>query len=72
MERVENKGEAVIQAHADEEKKDILVISLGDAFLFEGSEIKELNLDGLLEMTAADLCAIDRQMMIMGYTGGNL
>lgn len=49
--------------------EELLKLKLGDPFLFDGEEVAEINLEGLFELTAGDLCAIDRQMMARGYSG---
>lgn len=51
------------------EEEKTLKLVLGDPFLFEGEEITEINLEGLFDLTAGDMCAIDRQMMARGYSG---
>lgn len=55
-----------------ETQEEILTLPLWDPYTFEGEEIKEIKLDGMMDLTAGDLCDIDRQMNRMGYSGGNL
>ena len=50
-------------------KEELLKLTLGDPFLFDGEEVTEINLEGLFDLTAGDMCAIDRQMMARGYSG---
>lgn len=45
-----------------------LKLKLGDPFLFDDMEVSELDLSGLVELSASDMCAIDRQMSVMGYS----
>jgi hypothetical protein len=51
------------------DKKETLKLVLGDPFVFDGEEVSEINLEGLFELTAGDLCAIDIQMIAKGYSG---
>lgn len=51
------------------DRKEALKLVLGDSFVFDGEEVSEINLEGLFELTAGDLCAIDMQMMAKGYSG---
>lgn len=46
-----------------------LVVELYDPYLFEDTEVKEIDLSGLFDLRALDLCEIDRQMMREGYSG---
>lgn len=58
MEDIENKEENTFD----------LKLKLGDPFLFDGEEISEIDLSGLVNLSALDMCAIDRQMNAMGYS----
>lgn len=49
-----------------------LVLKLEEPFVFDGEQISRICMDGLLDMTARDMCDIDRQMMIKGFNGGGL
>ena len=51
-----------------EETQD-LILKLADSYKYDGEEVTELNMNGLLDLTAADLCAMDRSMMKLGYSG---
>lgn len=51
----------------DEEKIE-LKIDLADPYMFDGEEIKSIDLSGLFDLTAMDMTAIDRQMANMGYS----
>lgn len=46
-----------------------LVLELEDPYQFEGTEVKEIDLSGLFDLKARDMCEIDRWMMQEGYTG---
>lgn len=46
-----------------------LVLRLSDSFVFDGQEIKEIDMEGLVQLTAADMCAIDQLMIARGYSG---
>ena len=50
-------------------KEELLKLTLGDPFLFDGKEVTEIGLEGLFDLTARDMCEIDRQMMARGYSG---
>ncbi len=47
-----------------------LVLELDDPYQFDGAEVKEIDLSGLFDLKARDMCEIDRRMMQEGYTGG--
>lgn len=53
------------------EKKPTLKLKLYDSFLFDGDEVKEIDLSGLYDMTTRDMLAVDEQMLRRGYTGAN-
>lgn len=53
------------------EKKPKLVIKLTESFLWDGEEVKEINLSGLYDMTAEDMFMVDEQMRIHGFSGMN-
>ncbi len=50
------------------EDKFDLKLKLGDPFMFDDIEVSEIDLSGLVELSASDMCAIDRQMSAMGYS----
>lgn len=50
-------------------KKEVLKLVLEEPFLFDKEEVKEIDLEGLFDMTAGDMCAMDRQMTVKGYSG---
>lgn len=53
-----------------EEAQDApLTMILADPYKYDGAEVTELKMDGLVDLTAGDLCAIDREMLKRGYTG---
>ncbi len=56
----------------DHTREELLKLNLGDPFLFDGEEVTEINLEGLFDLTAGDLCAIDRQMIVRGYAGARM
>ena len=64
------KQEAAKTASFDE--RNPMMLTLGDPFLFDGAEIKEINLEGLFDLTAGDMCDIDRQMIAKGYSGARM
>ena len=53
----------------EENKEKRLVLYLNDPFLFDDQEIKEIDMEGLVDLTAADLCLLDQMMLAKGYTG---
>lgn len=53
-------------------KEEKLVLELEEPFLFDGETISKICMDGLLDLTARDMCDIDRQMVMRGYQGGGL
>lgn len=58
----------------DEEQKlkDMMTFKLNDPFKYDGEEITEINLSGILELTARDLVDIDREMLMKGFSGSRL
>lgn len=59
-------------APLDENKENIenvLKMTLSQPYKYDGEEIKELDLSGLLDLTARDLVEIDREMMRRGFSG---
>lgn len=63
-------NEASINVASSEDNEALhLKLNLADPFIFDDKEIKEIDLEGLFNLTAADMCAIDMQMLAMGYTG---
>ena len=47
----------------------ILTLKLEEPFLFDGNRITEISMEGLMNVTAAELCAVDMQMAAKGYSG---
>lgn len=45
-----------------------LVLELEDPYWFNGAEVREIDLSGLFNLKARDMCEIDRQMAGEGYT----
>ena len=64
--------EAVETASFAGNGKGLLVVKLGDPYMFDKEEVTEINLDGIFNLTARDLCDIDRQMIAMGYFGARM
>lgn len=62
--------EAAEAAPAPEEKP-LLSVTLYDPYIFDGLEVKEVDLSGLYDMTAEDMFAVDEQMRRRGYSGQN-
>lgn len=53
-----------------EEAQDApLILKLSDSYKFDGVEITEINMEGMVDLTAGDLCMIDREMLKRGYSG---
>lgn len=48
-----------------------VIVKLYDPYIFDGVEVKEINLSGLYDMTAEDMFAVDERMRIHGYSGSN-
>lgn len=53
----------------EEKKENRLIFRLNDPFMFDGEEVKIIDMEGLVDLTAADLCALDLMMQGKGYTG---
>lgn len=53
------------------EKEMLLSVKLYDPYMFEGEEVKVIDLSRLYDMTAEDMFAIDEQMRRRGYSGQN-
>lgn len=51
------------------EQEDELVLKLADPYKYDQVEVSEINMDGLLDLTAEDLCELDRKMSKLGYSG---
>lgn len=73
MEENEKKESAT---KGTEEKEEItdemrqeLIMKLADPYKYDGEEIVELDMNGLVDLTAGDLCSIDREMLKRGYNG---
>lgn len=49
-----------------------LVIKLMEPYIFEGREIREIDLNGLYDLTARDIIQIDDMMLRSGYSGQNM
>ena len=53
-----------------EKQEDIeLKLELYDPFLYDGVEIREIDLVGIFDLVGLDMCELDRQMVVLGYTG---
>lgn len=46
-----------------------LVLNLADPYKYDGVEVSTLNMEGVVDLTAGDLCMIDREMLKRGYSG---
>jgi len=64
-------NEATNTVASSDEEKPTLIIQLYDHYVFDGEEVKEINLSGLYDMTAEDMFAVDDQMRRRGYSGSN-
>ena len=49
-----------------------LMVKLLNPFTFEGEEIKEIDLNGLYDLTARDMIQIEDMMLRNGYSGQNM
>jgi len=63
---------AVESAKPTAPEEDILVLKLGDPFIFDDVEVTEIVMEGLHDLDASDLCAIDMQMIARGYSGARM
>lgn len=63
--------EAAGKVASSDAEKPSLIITLYDPFVFDGTEVKEINLSGLYDMTAEDMFMVDEQMRRRGYSGSN-
>lgn len=53
----------------DQKIEEMMTFKLNQSFKYDGEEITELDLSGLLDLNARDLVDIDREMMRRGFTG---
>lgn len=71
------KKEALLQGAANpaapsvDNEKPTLIIKLTESFLWDGEEVKEVDLSGLYDLTAEDMLRVDDQMRIRGFSGMN-
>lgn len=71
------KKEALLQEAASaavpsaDSEKPTLIITLTESFMWDGEEVKEVDLSGLYDMTAEDMFQVDQQMRIRGFSGMN-
>lgn len=61
----ENKDE-------DEKIKGMMTFKLNEPFKYDGVEITEISLAGLMELNARDLVDIDKEMTMRGFSGTRL
>jgi len=71
------KKEALLQeaaksaAPSTDSEKPTLIIELTESFMWDGEEVKEVDLSGLYDLTAEDMFRVDEQMRIKGFSGMN-
>ena len=65
-ETTKTSGESKKAENQDENK---IIFALESPYKFDGKEIETIDMSGLTEITAADLCDIDMQMTRKGYSG---
>lgn len=53
-------------------KEPKLKLVLSEPFRFDNQEITEIEMEGMLNLTAGDMCDIDRQMIAKGYYGSRI
>lgn len=53
----------------DQKIEEMMTFKLNQSFKYDGKEITELDLSGLLDLNARDLVDIDREMTRRGFTG---
>lgn len=63
---MEENGKKTIEEEGDDTP---LTLELADPYKYDGVDITMLNMEGLVDLTAGDLCAIDREMLKRGYSG---
>nr|DAJ08313.1 MAG TPA: tail assembly chaperone protein [Caudoviricetes sp.] len=63
--------EAAGSAASSGSTKPTVIVKLYDPYMFDGVEVKEVDLSGLYDMTAEDMFAVDEQMRRRGYSGSN-
>jgi hypothetical protein len=63
--------EAAGQVASSDSSKPVVIVKLYDSYLFNGEEVKEIDLTGLYDMTAEDMFLVDEQMRRRGYSGSN-
>ncbi len=54
---------------SEENIKELMTIKLGEPYKYDGEEIKEIDLSGLMDLTARDMVELDREMIRLGFTG---
>lgn len=57
---------------AEKDIKDLMKLTLGQPYKYDGDEIKEIDLSGLLDLNARDLVEIDKEMTRQGFTGSRI
>lgn len=65
--KLENEAEDAKQETQKQENP--LILKLADPYKFDGIEVTELNMEGITELTAGDMCQLDREMIKRGYSG---
>lgn len=69
---VENTAPQAENKKTEKDIKDLMKLTLGQPFKYDSKEIKEIDLSGLLDLTARDLVEIDREMIRQGFTGSRI
>ena len=72
MSEKSNKKEVAEIANQTTADDDKLVLTLADPFEYDGIEVTEICMEGLNDLDASDLCAIDMQMIAKGYSGARM
>mgnify|MGYP004458207623 CR=1 FL=1 len=65
----ENEKKEEMSEEITDEMRQALILKLADPYKYDEKEITELDMNGLVDLTAGDLCSIDREMLKMGYSG---
>lgn len=66
MAELENK------AAQEEEKMPNLLFNLEKPFMFEGEEVKSIDLNGLYNFSIQDMYTLNQEMYRLGFRGSNL
>ena len=63
-------GVAEAAPSLDTEEVADMRVKLEQPFMWDGAEVTEIDLNGLFDMTARDLCDVDREAARRGFGGG--